>query len=183
MTTEIAKEDNNPKLYCGTYGKYNNGSIKGKWMDLSEYDSAEDFFEACAELHKDEDDPEFMFQDFECFPESLYSESMNKQEIEAIIEYAKLDDDQKELVEAFCEATGYDLGDYTIEQIENSHVFTQDGSSFANLETQLGWHYQEMGVIDIPEHLESYFDFEKYGSEVMMDLSEHNGYVFDLNAI
>lgn len=181
--TEIAKEDNNPKLYCGTYGKYNNGSIKGKWMDLSEYDTAEEFFEACAELHKDEHDPEFMFQDFECFPESLYSESMSAKDVQTIIDYAKLDDDQKELAEAFYEATGYDLDDYTIEQIEDAHVFTTDNSSFASTETQLGWHYKDSGLIDIPENIEHYFDFEAFGRDCMMDLSEHNGYVFDLNAI
>ena len=181
--SEIAKEDNNPKLYYGTYGKYNNGSIKGKWMDLSEYDTAEEFFEACAELHKDEHDPEFMFQDFECFPESLYSESMSAKDVQTIIDYAKLDDDQKELVEAFYEATGYGVGDYTIEQIEDAHIFTTDNSSFMSTEEQYGYYCVENGFIDIPENVQSYFDFESYGEDMMRDMSEHNGYVFDLNAI
>ena len=50
-----------PSIYVGTYAKYNNGSIFGAWLDLTEYDDAEDFYKACAELHKDEQDPEFMF--------------------------------------------------------------------------------------------------------------------------
>ena len=179
--TEIAKEDNNPKLYCGTYGKYNNGSIKGKWMDLSEYDTAEEFFKACAELHKDEHDPEFMFQDYECFPESLYSESMSAKDVQTIIDYAKLDDDQKELVEAFYEATGYGIGDYSIEQIEDALVFTADGSSFSSVEEQLGYDYAENGMIDIPESVAPYFNYKSYGEDMMMDLSESNGYVFSLD--
>ena len=52
-------------VYVGTYKKYNEGSLFGKWLDMSDYDSYEDFIAACKELHKDEDEPEFMFQDFD----------------------------------------------------------------------------------------------------------------------
>lgn len=58
------------KIYVGTYAKYNNGSIFGEWMNLSDYEDLEEFYTACKELHKDEQDPEFMFQDFET-PELL----------------------------------------------------------------------------------------------------------------
>ena len=63
------------QLYVGTYRKYNEGSIFGKWMTLSEYDNKEEFLAACHELHKDEDDPEFMFQDYDELPECFYCES------------------------------------------------------------------------------------------------------------
>ncbi len=173
----------NPKLYCGTYGKYNNGSIKGAWMDMTEYDTAEEFFAACAELHKDEDDPEFMFQDFECFPESLYSESMSTADVEPILEYAKLTPEQRELVADFCEATGEDFGEYDIEQIEDSLEFTADSSSFMDISEQLGYYYEENGMIDIPEHLQFYFDYKRYGEDMMDDMCEANGKVFNLNRI
>lgn len=52
-------------VYVGTYEKYNNGSLKGDWLELDDYTSKEDFLEACKELHKDEQEPEFMFQDWE----------------------------------------------------------------------------------------------------------------------
>ena len=52
-------------VYVGTYKKYNEGSLFGKWLDMSDYDSYEDFIVACKELHKDEDEPELMFQDFD----------------------------------------------------------------------------------------------------------------------
>lgn len=173
----------NPKLYCGTYGKYNNGSIAGKWLDMTDYDDAEEFFAACRELHKDEADPEFMFQDFECFPESLYSESMSTKDVEPIIAYAKLDEEQRELVADFCEATGEDYGTYDIEQIENSLMFTADPNSFMDIEEQYGYYCEENGLIDIPEHVQSYFNFKSYGEDMMQDMSEANGRVFDLNAI
>ena len=63
------------RVYVGTYGKYNNGSLFGAWLDLSDYLNKEDFYEACRELHKDEEDAEFMFQDWENVPEGLIGES------------------------------------------------------------------------------------------------------------
>ena len=53
------------KAYVGTYGKYNEGSLEGKWLDLEDYTSYEEFCDACKELHKDEKDPEFMIQDWD----------------------------------------------------------------------------------------------------------------------
>ena len=48
------------RIYVGTYAKYNNGSIYGKWLDLSDYSDKEEFYEACHELHGDEPDAEFI---------------------------------------------------------------------------------------------------------------------------
>lgn len=67
------------KLYVGTYKKYNEGSLEGAWLDLDDYSDKDEFLAACFDLHKDEDDPELMFQDFEydddCWCENLYCES------------------------------------------------------------------------------------------------------------
>ena len=46
------------RVYVGTYNKYNNGSLFGKWLDLSDYSDKDEFLEACRELHKDDQDPE-----------------------------------------------------------------------------------------------------------------------------
>lgn len=61
-TTNLLEET---KIYVGTYKKYNEGSIFGEWLNLSDYNDLEEFYNACKELHKDEHDPEFMFQDYE----------------------------------------------------------------------------------------------------------------------
>ena len=55
----------NLNIYVGTYQKYNEGSLYGKWIDLLDYSDLEEFYKDIRELHKDEDDPEFMFQDWE----------------------------------------------------------------------------------------------------------------------
>ena len=64
-----------PAVYVGTYRKYNNGSLAGEWLVLDEYTSKDEFYEACQQLHKDEADPELMFQDWEDVPDSLIGES------------------------------------------------------------------------------------------------------------
>ena len=42
------------RIYVGTYAKYNDGSIEGKWFDLSDFSDKDEFYEACKELHADE---------------------------------------------------------------------------------------------------------------------------------
>lgn len=71
----MAADFSQAAIYVGTYAKYNAGSLFGKWFNLSDFADKDEFLEACKELHKDEDDPEFMFQDRENIPEELVSES------------------------------------------------------------------------------------------------------------
>ena len=69
------------KIYVGTYNKYNNGSIAGGWLTLSDYNDAEQFIDACKELHKDEIDPELMFQDFDDIHKNYCNECIDMQEV------------------------------------------------------------------------------------------------------
>ena len=41
-------------VYCGTYKKYNEGSLDGGWLYLGRYQNAAAFLEACKKLHADE---------------------------------------------------------------------------------------------------------------------------------
>src|SRR5215831_11299397 len=95
MTTETTA-----RLYVGTYAKYNSGSIAGAWLSLEDHSDKESFLAACAELHKDEHDPEFMFQDFEGFPRSMYSESYVSDEI---FEWLEMSEEDRELLEVYRE--------------------------------------------------------------------------------
>ncbi len=101
MTTEASPA----RIYCGTYAKYNRGSIQGAWIDLADHNDKESFLAACAELHADESAPEFMFQDFEGFPRRFYSESSVP---EALWDWLALDEDDRDLLSAYIEATSAD---------------------------------------------------------------------------
>jgi antirestriction protein len=65
----------NPRIYVGTYAKYNNGNLFGEWLEPADYENRDDFYAACRELHSDETCPEFMFQDWEDIPQCLIKES------------------------------------------------------------------------------------------------------------
>ena len=92
-----------PRVYVGTYAKYNNGSIAGAWLDLEDYSDRDEFLAACAELHKDESDPEFMFQGFEGFPRAFYCESEVSEELMA---WVQLGEDDREMLARYQDALG-----------------------------------------------------------------------------
>lgn len=91
-------------VYCGTYKKYNEGSLDGAWMKLINYPNSESFLKACTEVHKDENDPEFMFQDTEYVPKEFYSESCIYPELFQVIQRVnQMPEDQQNDFAAFCE--------------------------------------------------------------------------------
>lgn len=78
--------NNGPRVYVGTYGKYNAGSLAGAWLELSQFDSFDAFTKRCKELHKDERDPEFMIQDVECWPDGFSApECISRKEFDDVM--------------------------------------------------------------------------------------------------
>lgn len=118
-----------PRIYVGTYAKYNDGSIAGKWLNLEDYAGAEEFMQACQELHADEEDPEFMFQDYEGFPECFYSESTSSSEIEKLYEFISMDEDDRKLIEMYAEATGYSIDEINLSDAQDAFHGTADGEA------------------------------------------------------
>lgn len=179
MTEEITQTER-PALYVGTYAKYNNGSIAGKWLYLDEYADADEFLSACKELHKDEDDPELMFQDYENFPESFYAESMGTAGLEKLIEWSHLDADDRELMAEYADATGSNLDDVTLEQAQDAYQMTLESGNTEDQQREYGEHVIDEGLMgDIPENLASYLDYEAIGRDCLMDMYiSSNGFVF-----
>jgi antirestriction protein len=152
-----------PRIYVGTYAKYNNGSIDGKWIDISEYNTYEEFVDACRELHSDEDDPEFMVQDYENFPRKWYHEGglPTEEEFDKINDYYLMDDTEKSAYEAYVNYTDDD-------DIDNFHEAYQgqfdSAEDFAyDLVDNLGW--EGIGS----DNLDMYFDYDAFGRDLMMD--------------
>lgn len=115
---------NTPRLYVGTYAKYNSGSIEGEWLDLEDYSDRASFLDACRELHSDEADPEIMFQDFENFPRCWYSESSAPPDI--LWEWLELDDDDREAFGLYADHIG---GDCTIDDFRDAYHGTADSEA------------------------------------------------------
>lgn len=169
MKTTVTKTE--CRLYVGTYAKYNNGDLTGAWLDLSDYNDQEDFIEACKELHKDETDPELMFQDSENIPESLYSESSVN---ENLWEYMELDEDEREALSDWLDnGNEFDIDSFRDDfagQWGNEEKFAD------NLAEELGYFaaMKEAGMN------EAYFDVSAFARDLFCGdywISD-NGYVF-----
>ncbi|MFA9389337.1 MAG: antirestriction protein ArdA [Prolixibacteraceae bacterium] len=169
----------NLKIYCGTYYKYNCGSIDGAWLDLEDYSDFEELIEAMKELHKDEEDPEFMFQDYEC-PKlieemGLISECHISSEIYEIIEAIDNCSYDFEIIEAYSDCIGCSSEDIEsiINKVEESYngEFDSDEDFAEQLLTDCG---------EIPENLPSYIyiDWERTARDIMYDYSSSNNHYF-----
>ena len=152
--------DGEPSVYCGTYGKYNDGSLCGLWIDLSSFSDYDEFINFCKAIHADEEDPELMAQDFECFPRQWYNEGFmdeedfdnikeyselcDKYEADAVNDYMEFEDSLDNFEEAYC-------GVWDSEEDFARHIIDE----FYDLEIMMG-------------SLSNYFDYEAYAGELFM---------------
>jgi antirestriction protein len=161
-----------PALYVGTYAKYSNGSISGKWMYLDHYADAEQFLDACKELHADEPDAELMFQDFQGFPKYFYNESMTIGQMEDLYDFIHYcDDNNKDAAHEYVDNFGgwdkYDfenvyLGEWETEEDFAEHLLNETGD-----------------MNEVPERLRYYIDIKAYASDLFIDSYTFcNGHVF-----
>ena len=104
-----------PAVFVCTYNKYAAGKpLAGAWLDLYTFSCYEDFVAACRWLHRDEQDPEFAYLDYENYPDEWYSESgLDEDTFERILEYADLDDDEQEAFRAFLDVTSDSDADFS----------------------------------------------------------------------
>lgn len=156
------------RVFCSTYKKYAEGSLKGAWLDLEDYACKQDFYEACAELHEDEADPEIMFLDREDIPSMFITESSIDEEFWNYMD-CSLDDDVKK---AYVDATG---------------VWNEEDCKLAYIgefrsDTELAEHVvDEMCLLsEMPEQLRYYFNYEAYGRDMRLngEVMEMDGYYF-----
>ena len=152
--------DGQPSVYVGTYGKYNDGSLCGLWIDLSTFNDFDDFIDFCKAIHADEEDPELMAQDFEGFPRQWYNEGFmsegdfdniieysefcDKYSQEAVDDYMEFHDELDDFEEAYC-------GEWDSEEDFARHIV----SECYDLEKSMG-------------ELANYFDYEAFGRELFM---------------
>lgn len=156
----MSTSNTTPRVYVGTYAKYNEGwsSIAGEWLSLEDYSDKEAFLTACKACHSDEADPEFMFQDHEGIPAAFISESHID---EALWDWLELDDDGKDLLAAFQGAIDH-AG--TIDEARDA--FLGRANTEADFAEQ--WLEETGGLEGIPEHLRGYFDYAAYGRDMRL---------------
>ena len=163
------------KIYVNTYQKYNLGYLSGgAWLDVTDYDNADEFYAACRKLHKDEVNPEFMFQstnDETGLLDSLYSESL----IPPIL-WDILDEIEEDNLEAFAAFVSH-FGEPDIDRFgESFHGFYDSELEFAE---EL---FDTIHLGEIPEHLHYFIDYKKFSRDIFIDdYIFINGWVFNRN--
>lgn len=162
-------------IYVGTYAKYNNGSLYGKWLNLSDYSSYDELVEVMRELHKDEDDPNFMFQDYEnceLFEKlGLISECHLSKGIYEIAEQINESGHDPQVFEAL-------LNNFLDMSFESAYEYINNfyyGWFDSDIDF-VQWLYED----DIPFNLPSYvcIDWEATARNIMYDYFESRGHYF-----
>lgn len=150
-----------PSVYVGTFFKYNNGSLDGEWVDLTQFSDREEFYDYCRELHEDEPDAEFMFQDWEYIPDGMIGESWIKESLWDLM--------------PFYEEYGIDFVQDVMDECSLS-----DADDFENAMSNASIYYtdsvrdavemfcDEVGYTDQPEWCERYFDVEAWGRDIRL---------------
>jgi antirestriction protein len=183
----IDTTESNPSIFVGTYAKYNNGSLYGQWLDLTEYSDKDEFYEACKELHTDEDDPEFMFHTWENIPKFLISEShISEKSFEYFTALDELDDDKKAGFEIYINI----IKTTSNKEAEISELFIEFDNCYEGYfkgftpKADFVCQYVEIGNYfeGNSDFMQRYFDYDKLETDLFLDgYTEHKGHIFSDN--
>ena len=137
----------------------------------------EEFYDACRELHKDEEDAEFMFQDWENVPENLIGESWLSENFFALRDAVEdLGDTEQEAFFVWCNYKSRDFSnedaDDLVRDFQNAFLGEyEDEEDFA-------YEYVEE-CYELSEFAKTYFDYEKFARDLFMcDYWMDEGFVF-----
>lgn len=158
------------RIYVGTYAKYNSGNLNGAWLDVEDYSDKDEFYEACKELHKDESDPEFMFQDHEGIPSSLIGESWVS---ETVFELAGLSEQEQTMYSLYLDnVDGTADLDAARDSFQGVYRSTED---FAEELTEECYDLNK-----VPAFIRNHIDWEGVARDMRGDYSfvEHEGDVW-----
>lgn len=172
MMARGGNTDDTPKIYVADLEAYNNGKLKGQWVDLSDYDNGEEVMQKIGEIVGDN---EYAIHDYENFSSSLYSESMGEDDFDKVIQVYKVSEEKgipaNVLGDIMREYEPDDLEEWIDEHYEGQ--FDSD--------TDLAYHYVDVlgGVDQLGEEtLQRYFDYESFGRDLAYDYGDYDGHYF-----
>ena len=164
-----------PRIYVGTFAKYNAGNLDGRWLEMRDFENAEDFYLAARALHSDEVDPELMFSDAENIPARMISESYLS---DAFFDWMELSPREREVVEVYCEEVdgSEDLFDWIL------------GNYLGVYDDKADWAEELLLSTDIvPKSLVGYVDYDKYARDAELNgdiiFVRRNGHTYVFNNV
>lgn len=174
-------------IYLTNLGKYNEGQLIGEWLELP---ATQAEIEECLARIGISDEPdengiyyeEYFITDYETDVDGL-----------RVDEYANLDElnELAEAIEGNEEAAevliyhGYDTAEEIKDNLDNVVYVCTPKMWETDEEAIAYWYIHEMGCLEIPEYLENYFDYERYGRDLMIEGTFHkteSGNIYELVA-
>ena len=171
-------------------GKYNEGELVGEWVKFPT--TAEEMKEVFKRIGIGQRDDfgqpyeEWFITDYDCYVDGLYSKLGEYENLDELNYLASKLDEMSESEYAQFQA-GMEMGDHcgSLQEIINLTENLDCYEIYPNIEDydDLGRYYiDELEVMQIPEHLQNYIDYEAYGRDVAMDENgsfTDQGYVRD----
>ena len=171
-------------------GKYNEGELVGEWVKFPT--TAEEMKEVFKRIGIDQRDDfgqpyeEWFITDYDCYVDGLYSKLGEYENLDELNYLASKLDEMSESEYAQFQA-GMEMGDHcgSLQEIINLTENLDCYEVYPHIHDydDLGRYYiEELEVMQIPEHLQNYIDYEAYGRDVAMDENgsfTDQGYVRD----
>ena len=171
-------------------GKYNEGELVGEWVKFPP--TAEEMKEVFKRIGIGQKDDfgnpyeEWFITDYDCYVDGLYDKLGEYENLDELNYLASKLDEMSDSEYAQFQA-GMEMGDHcgSLQEIINLTENLDCYEIYPNIEDydDLGRYYiDELEVMQIPEHLQNYIDYEAYGRDVAMDENgsfTDQGYVRD----
>ena len=171
-------------------GKYNEGELVGEWVKFPT--TAEEMKEVFKRIGIGQRDDfgqpyeEWFITDYDCYVDGLYSKLGEYENLDELNYLASKLDEMSESEYAQFQA-GMEMGDHcgSLQEIINLTENLDCYEVYPNIHDydDLGRYYiEELEVMQVPEHLQNYIDYEAYGRDVAMDENgsfTDQGYVRD----
>ena len=171
-------------------GKYNEGELVGEWVKFpTTAEEMKEVFKRIGIGQKDDfGNPyeEWFITDYDCYVDGLYDKLGEYESLDELNYLASKLDEMSDSEYAQFQA-GMEMGDHcgSLQEIINLTENLDCYEIYPNIEDydDLGRYYiDELEVMQIPEHLQNYIDYEAYGRDVAMDENgsfTDQGYVRD----
>ena len=171
-------------------GKYNEGELVGEWVKFPT--TAEELKEVFKRIGIGQRDDfgqpyeEWFITDYDCYVDGLYDKLGEYESLDELNYLASKLDEMSNSEYAQFQA-GMEMGDHcgSLQEIINLTENLDCYEIYPNIEDydDLGRYYiDELEVMQVPEHLQNYIDYEAYGRDVAMDENgsfTDQGYVRD----
>ena len=171
-------------------GKYNEGELVGEWVKFpTTAEEMKEVFKRIGIGQKDDfGNPyeEWFITDYDCYVDGLYDKLGEYENLDELNYLASKLDEMSDSEYAQFQA-GMEMGDHcgSLQEIINLTENLDCYEIYPDIEDydDLGRYYiDELEVMQIPEHLQNYIDYEAYGRDVAMDENgsfTDQGYVRD----